>query len=325
MKFLLHIFLGTIVAVLASAQTQAPPAGWPVFWHKGIITDKPTSIYNPTNEFIFPSVFHAGRWLNNARAEWYIYYAPHDDPGGISLRYSDSLEGPWTEYPNNPVISRSWGSHYNVPHVSSPDAIWNLEANEGQGRMIMYFHGSNSVTRWAYSDDGIKFGYGGVAVTNAMGGPAVTETSYARVFRHPDPNSGYNYGMFYMGNERDNIRRIRLAESIDGKTWTVSPDYVVAPGSEEGANVSAGELWNWRGQNYIIYHASSGKAYARTIDRTLRKVGDKPIVLFDGRGDNSGDRVASPVVVTRNGLTYLFYEKGDRLGGTIAWAKMAAQ
>ncbi|CRK19796.1 hypothetical protein BN1723_017809, partial [Verticillium longisporum] len=47
MKFLAHIFLGTLVAVLASAQTQTPPAGWPVFWHKGIITDKPTSIYNP--------------------------------------------------------------------------------------------------------------------------------------------------------------------------------------------------------------------------------------------------------------------------------------
>jgi hypothetical protein len=159
--------------------------------------------------------------------------------------------------------------------------------------MIMYFHGSNSVTRWAYSDDGIKFGYGGVAVTNAMGGSAVTETSYARVFRHPDPNSRYNYGMFYMGNER--------------------------------TNVSSADLWEWKGQHYVIYHASSGKAYARTIDRTLRKVGQRPIVLFEGRGDSSGNRVASPVVVTRNGLTYLFYEKGDRLGATIAWAKMAAQ
>ena len=254
-----------------------------------------------------------------------IYYAPHDDPGGISLRYSNSLEGPWTEYPNNPVISRKWSPHYNVPHVSSPDAIWNLEANDGKGRMIMYFHGSNSVTRWAYSDDGIKFGYGGVAITNAMGGSSVTESSYARVFRHPNTDSKYKYGMFYMGNEKDRKRRIRLAESVDGKTWTVSPNYVVAPGPEEGANVSGGELWNWKGQNYIIYHGSSGKAYARTIDRTLRKVGKTPIVLFEGRGDSSGDRVAAPVVVTRNGKTYLFYEKGDRLGGTIAWAKMAAQ
>lgn len=319
---LLRLIAGALTAVLAVAQTQSPPAGWPVFWHKGVITDPATSKYNPTGEFIFPSVFHAGRWLGSAaRAEWYLYYAPHDDPGGVSLRYSDSLEGPWTEYENNPVIARTWSPHYNVPHVSSPDAIWNTEA----GRMIMYFHGSNSVTRWAYSDDGIKFGYGGVAVQNSQGGSQVTETSYARVFYHPDTSSRYKYGMFYMGNERDNKRRIRLAESVDGKTWDVSPNYVVAPGPEEGANVSAGELWNWRGQNYIIYHASSGKIYARTIDKTLRNVGTTPIVLFAGRGDDSGDRCASPVVVTRNGLTYLFYEKGGRLGGTIAWAKMAAQ
>lgn len=319
---LLQLLTGALTAAFAAAQTQAPPAGWPVFWHKGVITNKDTSLYNPTDEFIFPSVFHAGRYFGDAaRAEWYIYYAPHDDPGGVSLRYSDSLEGPWTEYENNPVISRSWSPHYSAPHVSSPDAIWNIEA----GRMIMYFHGPNSATRWAYSDDGIKFGYGGIAVQNSMGGPDVTETSYARVFYHPDTASKYKYGMFYMGNERDNKRRIRLAESVDGKTWTVSPNYVVAPGPEEGANVSAGELWNWRGQNYVLYHASSGKIYARTIDKTLRNVGGTPIVLFEGRGDSSGDRAASPVVVTRNGLTYLFYEKGGRLGGTIAWAKMAAQ
>lgn len=322
-----RFFTGLVAAVIAavtSAQTLAPPAGWPVFWYKGVITNKDTALYNPTDEFIFPSVFHAGRWLGSAaRAEWYIYYAPHDDPGGIALRYSDSLEGPWTEYESNPVISRSWGSHYSVPHVSSPDAFW----SEEYGRLLMYFHGSNSVTRWAFSDDGIKFGYGGVAVQNSQGGSAVTETSYARVFKHPNTaaSNKYKYGMFYMGNERDNKRRIRLAESVDGKSWDVSPNYVVQGGAEEGTNVSAGELWYWKGQNYIIYHASSGKIYARTIDNTLRKVGTTPIVLFDGRGDDSGNRVASPIVVTRNGLTYLFYEKGDRLGGTIAWAKMAAQ
>ncbi|KAH6695305.1 beta-xylosidase [Plectosphaerella plurivora] len=313
------------VDTAAVALTQPPPEGWPVFWHKGVVTNKTTSIYNPTNEFIFPSIFHAGRWLNTPRAEWYIYYAPHDDPGGIALRYADSLEGPWTEYPENPVISRTWGDHYTVPHVSSPDAVWDAEANGGNGTMRMYFHGSNSVTRWATSADGISFTYGGIAVENAMVGPAVTESSYARVFRHPDPRSTFRWAMFYMGNERDNIRRIRLAESIDGETWTVSPGPVLVPGPEEGGNVSGGSLWRWGGQDYIIYHASSGKIYARTIDVTLRQVGEVPIVLYEGRGDKSDDRVASPVVVEENGSTYLFYEKGSRLKATIAWAKMAAQ
>lgn len=232
--------------------------------------------------------------------------------------YADSIEGPWIEYSQNPVIKNKWQDHYSVPHVSSPDAKWNVET----GRLFVYFHGSNSETRWAETDDGVNFDYGGIAVKNSMAGPNVTESSYARVFTHRNPASGYAYGMFYMANERDNVRRIRLAESKDGRSWTVNPDYVVEPGAEEGANVSGGSLWEWNGNLYVLYHASSGKSYARTIDRTLRKVGTTPILLHEasGVGDDVG-RVASPEIVTYNGQTYLFYESGDRLGATIAWAK----
>ena len=313
-----RLLVGGLLASLATAQTAPPPSGWPKFTYQGVVTNKDTLKYNPTDEFIFPSVFHAGRYLGNPLAEWYIYYAPHDDPGGISFMYADDLDGPWTEYANNPVIERTWSPHYTAPHVSSPDAIWNSQA----GRMFMYFHGDNTQTRWAESDDGINFEYGGVAVNNAMGGSSVTESSYARLFIHPNPASKYKYGMFYMGNEKDNKRRIRLAESEDGRKWTVDPDYVVVGGAEEGTNVSAGELWEWNGKRYILYHASSGNAYARTIDNTLRNVGTTPILFHksSGSGDDVG-RVASPVVVTRNGETWLFYESGDRLGGTIAQAK----
>lgn len=314
-----RLVVGALVtSSLATAQTAPPPSGWPKFAYQGVVTNKDTLKYNPTDEFIFPSVFHAGRYLGDPLAEWYIYYAPHDDPGGVSLMYADDLDGPWTEHPDNPVISRSWSPHYSVPHVSSPDAIWNAEA----GRMFVYFHGDNTRTRWAESDDGVRFDYGGVAVDNAMGGASVTETSYARVFRHPDSASGYKYGMFYMGNEKDNKRRIRLAESPDGRAWTVDPDYVVVGGAEEGTNVSAGELWEWQGKRYVLYHASSGNVYARTIDDSLRQVGDTPILFHkaSGEGEDTG-RVASPVVVTRNSETWLFYESGDRLGGTIAQAK----
>ena len=155
-----------------------------------------------------------------------------------------------------------------------------------------------------------------------MGGVNVTESSYARVFTHRNPASGYQYGMFYMGNEKDNKRRIRLAESVDGKVWIVDPAYVVSPGSEEQGNVSGGNLWEWNGQLYVIYHASSGKSYARTIDSTLRNVGSTPIMLHkaSGIGDDIG-RVASPEIVTKDGKTYLFYESGARLGASIAWAK----
>ena len=316
---LLAVALATAgLAAPAHAATAPPPEGWPEFEFQGIITNKDEMIYNETNEYIFPSIFHAGAHFEDPLGEWYLYLAPHDAPAGVMLMYADSLEGPWTEYPSNPIIPRTWLPHYDVSHISSPEAIWNEEA----GKMFMYFHGENSTTRYATSTDGIHFEYGDRVVWNQLGGPNVTETSYARVFEHPDPDSEYAYGMFYMGNERDNIRRIRLAESVDGITWTVDPDYVVAPGAEEGQNVSAGNLWEWNGQLYVIYHASSGKMYARTIDETLRNVGDTPIVFHQasGVGDDTG-RTASPEPITYDGETYLFYEAGDRLGATIAWAK----
>lgn len=313
--------LAVTVPTSASAAVAPQPDGWPQFGYQGVITDKSKMIYNPTNEYIFPSVFHAGAYFDDPLGEWYLYTAPHDAPAGVVLMYADSLEGPWTEYAANPIVASEWLPHYDVSHTSSPDAIW----NEAAGKMFLYFHGENSVSRYATSSDGIHFDYGDIVVSNAMGGPNVTETSYARVFEHPDPDSAYQYGMFYMGNERDNIRRLRLAESVDGATWTVDPDYVVAPGAEEGQNVSAGNLWEWNDQLYVVYHASSGKSYARTIDETLRDVGDVPIVLHQASGVGADvGRIASPEIVTYEDETYLFYESGDRLGATVAWAKDGA-
>lgn len=317
----LHLLSVTLLVTLASAQAAAP-AGWPKFWFKGHVTNKETFKYNPTNEFIFPSIFHAGQYLDNPLAEWYIYYAPHENPGGISLAYSDSLEGPWKEYASNPIIKNKWDSYYSVPHVSSPDAAWNAET----GRLFLYFHGDNTKTRWAESSDGINFRYGGVAVSAAMTSSITTETSYARVFGHPNGASKYNYAMFYMANESNNKRKIRLAESVDGRKWDVYSDYLVTGGSVEGDNVSGANYWVWKGQAYIIYHGSSGKMYARTIDATLRKVGSEPIVFYQSRGQGQDvGRVAAPDPVTSGENTYLFYESGDRLGGTIAWAKMQKQ
>lgn len=317
------------------AEVAPAPEDWPSFGFQGIVTNKSTMKYNPTNEYISPSVIRAGDYFENPLGEWYLYTAPHDDPGGIVLMYADSPSGPWTEYAGNPVVSREWPPDYDrVPHVSSPDTVWNAQ----EQKLFLYFHGGNSVTRFATSEDGITFMYGGTAVTNAMGDvagkPKVIESSYARVFEHPDPNSPYRWAMFYMANNDvpvggpggvRGVRNIRLAESVDGRTWVVDPDPLFEQGAEEGVNVSGPNLWERDGQLYVLYHASSGKSYARTIDPTLREVGGTPILLHQssGQGSDTG-RVASPEIVEADGETYLFYESGDRLGGTIAWAKEGA-
>ncbi|WP_407319986.1 DUF1349 domain-containing protein [Isoptericola halotolerans] len=302
----------------AAATTEAddePPL--PEFAFSGRVIDKDAMIYNPTDEFIFPSIFPAGEHLTDPLGEWYLYYAPHDDPGGISLMYADSLEGPWTEYAANPLVTNEWPPYYGqVPHVSSPDAVW----DEVTGQVLLYFHGSNSTTRWASSDDGVTFDDSGVAVTNADGGAGTTETSYARVFTHPDPDSAYRWGMFYMQNRTDDVRRIKMAESVDGKSWDVRPDPVVVPDAETGQNVSGGNLFTWQGQDYVTYHGSSGVTYARTIDPAVTEIGPQQVLhRASGVGDDVG-RVAAPEIVADDEDTYLFYESGDRLGATIAYA-----
>ncbi|KAM5347774.1 hypothetical protein ACJ41O_007598 [Fusarium nematophilum] len=294
-----------------TVEPTSSPSIFPKFENEGAAFNKANLKYNPNNEFIFPSIFDAGlHFGESALAKWYLYYAPHDDPGGISFVYSDYLDGPWTEYQSNPVISRDWpalGSP-RPGHVSSADAVW----NEEEQKMYMYFHGSNSVTRWATSEDGINFDYGGVAVSNSDAPVTTTESSYARVFRHPDPDSEYTWAMFYMVNEPNNIRKIRLAESPNGEDWTVADGYVV---SEPGVNVSGGNLWEWDGQRYVVYHSGAGKIYGRTIDETLRDVGTEAVVLFE-----ASVRVAAPYFVTEDGTTFMFYELGARSHTSIAYA-----
>lgn len=302
----------------AAVVTAEQSSSLPVFEFSGIITDKDTMIYNPTNEYIFPSIFHAGAYLDDPLGEWYLYLAPHNSPAGVMLMYADSLDGPWTEYAENPIIASQWLPYYDVSHVSSPDAIWNEEA----GEVFLYFHGENSTTRYASSSDGVTFEYGDRVVWNELGGPSVTETSYARVFEHPDPESEYRYAMFYMANQTDNMRRIRLAESVDGITWTVDPENVVVPEAGDSGNVSGANLWEWDGQLYVIYHNSAGNVMARTIDPSLREVGEAQILhTASGVGVDVG-RTAAPEIVTDSTGTYLFYEAGDRLGATIAYATL---
>src|SRR5690606_15733298 len=99
--------------------------------------------FNPTGEFIFPSVIRAADHFDDPLAEYYLYYAPHENPGGIALAYSDSLDGPWQEYEENPVIGNPWPPHFSVSHISTPHAFW----NEDEERLFLYFHGENHETR----------------------------------------------------------------------------------------------------------------------------------------------------------------------------------
>lgn len=281
--------------------------------------------YNPTGEFIFPSVFDAGTHLGDrAVARWYLYTAPHERPGGVTLLVSDELSGPWRQPFAQPLVPAAWQPHYDVSHVSSPDVVWDPDA-----RLVrMYFHGENDVTRIAESPDGLVFTYVGEAVSAAVlgaerPGHTITETSYARVFPFPGPGPD-RWGMFFMSNAEDDVRRIEVATSVDGRAWRVRPEPLVVPGPTEGKNVSSADLVVFGGRRWIAYGATVGKILVRRVDRGLRRVGP-PHVLYapDPDGREAG-RATAPQLVTLDGETFLFYEMGGRLTATIGVTRVGA-
>ncbi|GAB4000699.1 hypothetical protein GCM10029992_33460 [Glycomyces albus] len=236
------LLLGAAGAGAAAALGTAAPAraaipGFPEFTRLGAALDKSSLDYNPTNELIFPSIRHVAGRVRNPLGKWYMYYAPHDDPGGICLAYADSLEGPWHEYAHNPIITNDWRGHFSVPHVSSPHAVW----NPADRRMYLYFHGNNRTTRVATSVDGRHFVYGGIVLHTDMVGAGLHEASYARVFPHP-VKDGIHI-MLYMGRQGQ-TRKIFIGWSHDlASGWKFKREPLITPAAGEGGQLSGAHYW----------------------------------------------------------------------------------
>jgi hypothetical protein len=300
---------------------EPSPPEFPVFRYHGVVLEAAQLTYRPHDDVIYPSVVRVAGRVADPLGKFYLYYAPHDAPGGICLAYADKPEGPWREYTNSPIISREWAPHYRVSHVSGPDAIW----SEDEGRMLLYFHGENPVTRVASSRDGIHFDYEGEAVATRMF-PNLSEASYGRVFRHALPGKDNRYVMLLMGNDRG-TRRIYMAWSRDGRQWDARPTPVLNPpaGTDQ---VAGAVLWPWAGKLYLIAHANNSKAafnqgydlYVAETDAALEHV--KPRGIFLDRTfvapDNPG--VMSPCLVEDEGRWYLFFNIGPRLRNKVALA-----
>lgn len=309
--------LGLAVAPATAGTAMAGPAGFPTYTYLRTAIAKSDLRYNPTNEIIFPCIRGTAGRVPNALGRFYLYYAPHDAPGGICLAYGDSLAGPFTEYPDNPVVARSWPGHYSVTHVSSPHVMWNTLA----GEMWLYFHGNNDTTRLARSTDGITFTYDRVVLNAAMLPAGTTETSYARVFEHRIAARGSNYVMVFMINDQTNRRSIGWGWSADGRNWTFAQEPLVLASAVGATDLSAPHLRTRNGSTYVIFHSSLGRMHIMEVgnDFTLRsQLGTFHTPLA---GPPDSGRSASPSFGSDNGVEYMFYEAGSRLGGSLAIAR----
>ena len=90
--------------VLAAEEYKSPGiVALPVFRHQGVVLDYEDLKYNPCDDIIIPSVVETTR-LQKPLGQYYLYYAPHNAPGGICMAFADSPAGPWKEHPANPLI-----------------------------------------------------------------------------------------------------------------------------------------------------------------------------------------------------------------------------
>jgi hypothetical protein len=243
--------------------------------------------------------------MSGARGRYYLYYAP----GGICLAYGDSLAGPFTEHPANPIIGATWAGHYNVSHVSSPHVLWHAAS----GSWYLYFHGENSTTRLATSADGITFSYYGVVLSTSMV-PGISEASYARVFDHSIAALGSRYAMVYMGNQGGS-RKIFWGWSADARTWRFDPQPLVSPA---GDGLSGPHLLRRNNTTYVVYHGNSGKMYLTEVGDSFDREVHLGVFYTPLMGAPDSKRSAAPAFGTDRGARI-------RAGGTpSAWARASS-
>lgn len=312
------IFVVGIMVTLTTFEPKGVRAleGFPNFQYVDVAINNSGMAYNPTNEFIFPSVIKASDYFSNPLGSYYIYYAPHDTPGEICLAYSNSLDGPWTEYFANPIIKRTWEGIYSVNHVSSPHAIY----DDTTGRLFLYYHGDNNTTRLASSSDGINFTYEKVVLTGSNfndGGP-LKQCSYFRVYKHTMPSKGNKYIGLLMG-ERNNVRKIYLAWSNDGKDWITRPSPLISPISEEGTNLAGPSFFPWNNRYYVVYHGSSGDMRIAEVGEDFEMV-NRLGVFYPADADTISGRACEPTFFSQGNIMHMWYTAGPVGSSKIAHA-----
>jgi hypothetical protein len=299
-----------IAATGLYAQLVDPALGLPAFKYSKILVDfgSNTSMkWNPSGEWIFPTIITTEK-LTAPLGKYYMYFSGHAH-AGIGMMYANNLDGPWTEYANNPVISGEYASAH---------AIWIEESKQ----LLCFYHGPNTQTQFSTSTDGIHFSGKTVAVTTANFN-GTSECSYCRVFRYTLPGKTNKFILMGMGNF-SGTRKIFLAWSDDAKVWTSQREPIIVPPPNSGGQACAPFLVNFKGQDYIMHHCdnmSIGDIWIQKPNATWTQFTSQGIFLKARTGYPDNLRVSDPTCYIEGNSYYMFYTAGVRLQGGLAIAK----
>ena len=240
--------------------------------------------------------------VSNPLGKYYLYYSPHK-PFGIGLVYSDSIEGPWTEYKGNPVVE----------HAAIPEVHWIPET----GRFHLWAYSKRAQTDLWTSEDGLHFEHHSTSITGKKIG--TRNATYTRVYEYPLKRYGNKYIMLYSGFDLEReIRCVWLAHSNDGENWTQVKTPLVEPIEGENNDIYGPSLVQWQGKNFIVYQDHTayrgGNVKSVELDQQLNPVGNKGnrIVLIKPVSDSPIDNRYRECEFYRDGDTiYMFASGGE--------------
>ena len=298
MKAIRHSLITPCFAILLVSGYSTQGAGpLPEFTFKGVALHPEGLSYAPTEQLVHPSIMKMEGRVKTPLGRYYLYYAPHKFIA-ISMAYSYSMEGPWTEYKGNPVLEGP----------SAPDIRWIKE----KGQFYLWGHRKNSRTECWTSDDGLHFAYQGVSITAKNIG--TRNATYTRVYEYPLKRYGSQYIMLYSGFiEPRGIRCVWLAHSTDAEHWIQLKRPLVEPVAGENNDIYGPSLLQWENRNFIVYQDHTawrgGNIKYVEVDRELHPVANKGerFVLMDPPADPPlNDRYRGGEFYLENDTLYLY-------------------
>ena len=283
----------------------------PDFTLQGIALHPKDLEYSPNDDLIHPTIVKTEGRVEKPLGKYYLYYAPHKHVA-ISMAYSDSLGGPWTESPHNPVVEGP----------SAPDIRW----IDDRGKFFLWGHRKNSQTELWTSDDGVNFQYHSVSVKASNIG--TRNATYSRVYEYPLERFGSKYIMLYSGFiEGREIRCIWLAHSKDAETWTQVKTPWVEPVEGEWKDCYGPALLRWNGRNFITYQDHTtwrgGNLKYVEVDQQLNAVGGEGerYILIDPPCEPPFNDRLRGAEFYREGDTLYLYSSASKNPRLIVYAK----
>ena len=251
----------SLMVLLLGHHAHGQQGPLPKFDFQGIALHPKDLRYSPNEDLIHPTIVKTEGRIKDPLGKYYLYHAPHKHIA-TSMAYSDSLDGPWTEYNGNPVVEGP----------SAPEIRWIDE----HSKFFLWGHRKNSQTELWTSEDGIHFKHDSVSIK--AGNIGTRNASYNRVYKYPLERFGSKYIMLYSGFlEERGIRCIWLAYSKDAKNWTQIRTPLVEPIDGEMNDCYGPALLRWQGRNFITYqdHTSwrGGNLKSVEVDLELNPIG----------------------------------------------------